>query len=92
MAKPDEPYRLVEVESYLPTATSGLHGEVHIRPCTGQDYPDNMHVECSKKLSRDYPVGTRFRITAKLADREGGSVFLYSHYSWKYEALEKPRS
>jgi len=92
MAKPDEPYQLVEVESYIPAAISGLHGKVHIRPCKGQDYPGTMHVECSKKLSRDYPVGTRFRITAKLTDREGGSEFLYSHYSWKYEVLENAGS
>ena len=90
MAKPNESYQLVEVKSYRPTSTSGLHGKVHIRPCDDQGYPVSMHVECSKKLSKDYPVGTRFRIRAKLTDREDGGEFLYSYYGWNYEVLEKP--
>jgi hypothetical protein len=88
MAKPNEPYMIVEVESFLPENASGLHGKVHIRPCEGDGKYRDMHVECSKGLSRDYPVGTRFRIRAKLTDREGGSDYLYSHYSWKYEVLD----
>lgn len=85
MAKSDEPYEYVIVESYEPDRAGGLHGRVHIRPCPGQGYSTEMHVECSKKLSRDYSVGTRFRIRAKLTDREGGGEFLYSHYRWRYE-------
>jgi hypothetical protein len=90
MAKPFEPYQMVDVESYQPSSTSGLHGGVHIRPLPGQGFPTNMHVECSKRLSREYPVGTRFRIQAKLTDREGGGEFLYSYFGWKYEVLSKP--
>lgn len=89
MAKPNEPYQMIEVESYRPKSTIGLHGKVHIRPCAGQGYPENMHVECSKALSRDYPVGSRFRIKAKLTDREGGGEFLYSYHGWKFELLSK---
>ena len=88
MPKPNEPYVLVEVESYCPTKTSGLHGKVHIRPCVGQGYPQSMHVECAKKLTEDYPVGTRFRIRAKLTDREGGGEYLYSYFGWRYEVLD----
>ena len=87
MAKPFEPYQLVEVESYLPAETGGLHGKVHSRPCEGQGLPRNMHVECSKSLSKNYPVGTRFRIQAKLTDREDGGEFLYSYFGWSYEVL-----
>ncbi len=88
MAKPNEPYQLIEVESYRPASTSGFRGGVHIRPCSDQGYPQNMHVECSKKLSRDYPLGSRFRIKAKLTDREGAGDFLYSYHGWKYEVLD----
>lgn len=88
MAKPDEPYQMVKVESYRPAQTSGLHGAVHIRPCAGQDLPTTLHVECSKALSRDYPVGTVFRIRAKRTDREGSGEYLYSHHSWQYEVIE----
>jgi hypothetical protein len=82
MAKPDEQYRQILVESYRPASTSGLHGAIHIRPLPGQGLALNLQVECSKKLSRDYPVGTRFSIRAKLTDREGMGAYLYSYFRW----------
>jgi len=88
MAKLNEPYRMVVVESFKPLATSGLHGEVHIRPVAGQGIPTTLHVECSKKLPRDYPVGTKFRIQAKLTDRDGGGEYLYSYFRWPVEVLK----
>jgi len=87
MAKSEEPYKIVDVESYRASRTSGLHGAIHIRPCGGQGLPTGLHVECSKKLITDYPVGSVFRIRAKLTDREGGGEYLYSHYSWAYEVV-----
>ncbi|MBK1621087.1 hypothetical protein CKO42_22215 [Lamprobacter modestohalophilus] len=89
MAKPDEPYQMVLVESYLPERTSGLHGKVHIRPCPGQALLTTLRVECSKRLSKNYPVGTKFRIKTKLTDLEGGGEFLYSYFDWKYEVIER---
>lgn len=83
----DNPYELIEVESYVPESTSGLHGKVHIRPVDGSGYPTDLKVECSKKLSNDYPVGTRFRIPVKLTDRKDGGEYLYSSYKWKFEVL-----
>jgi hypothetical protein len=88
MAKPNEPYVMVDVESYLPDRTGGLHGKVHIRPCSGQGYPATMQVECAKELTTKYPVGTRFRLRAKLTDREGSGEFLYSYHGWKFEVLK----
>lgn len=87
MAKPDAPYRIVIVERYVPSSTSGLHGDVHIRPVAGQGVPTTLHVECSRKLTRNYPVGTKFRIQAKLTDREGGGEYLYSYFRWPVEVL-----
>lgn len=90
MAKPDEPYKEVIVESFR-ISGSGLHGDVHIRPIAGQGYVRGIRVECYKKLSKDYPVGTRFKIRAKLTDKEGGSEFLYSYFGRKFEVLTKPQ-
>ena len=87
MAKPREPYRSVIVESYRSTVTAGLHGDIHVRPIAGQGLPVSLHVECSKRLTSDYPVGTRFRLMAKLTDRGGGGEFLYSYHGWKAEVL-----
>jgi hypothetical protein len=86
MAKAKEPYRYVVVESYRESG-SGLHGDVHIRPVTAEGLPPGLRVECSKNLSRDYPVGTKFRIKAKLTDREDDGEFLYSYFGWKFEVL-----
>lgn len=87
MAQPN-PYEYVIVESYRPASTAGLHGPIHVRPASGEKYPQTLHVECSKSLVRNYPVGTRFRIRAKLTDLKGGGQFLYSYFGWKYEVID----
>lgn len=90
MARPKEKYALLIVESYRPLSTAGLHGEIHIRPVKGQEpYTQDMQVQCSKKLSdlSVYPLGTKFRIRAKINDREGGNPFLSSHYSWPFDVV-----
>lgn len=84
----DNPYEMVFVESYIPDNSSGKHGKVHIRPVPGGKYSPSIAVECSKKLSRDYPVGTKFALQVKLTDREGGGEYLYSSYRWRYEVLK----
>lgn len=90
MALPFEPYQLVLVESYQPESTAGLHGKIHIRPVPGHGF-DGMHVECSKALSKNYPPGTRFRLKAKLTDREGGGQYLYSYHGWHVDVLGQGR-
>jgi hypothetical protein len=92
MAKPDEPYRQVLVESFRPASTSGLHGKIHVRPLPGQEgIPPTLQVECSKELSTKYPVGTQFELTAKLTDREGGGEYIYSSFRWAYKVLVIPK-
>jgi hypothetical protein len=87
VGKPNEPTVRIMVESYQPDNTAGKHGPVHIRPVEGQGYATTMDVRCSKVLSRDYPVGTRFWIRAKLTDREGGGEFLSSYHGWPHEVV-----
>lgn len=80
-------YKEIIVESFRPTSTSGLHGELHMRPTPGQFYPQSLKVECSKRLTRDYPVGTRFKIRVKLTDRGGEGEYLYSYFGWPVEVV-----
>lgn len=81
-------YQYIIVESFYPESTAGRHGPVHIRPIPGQDpFLPEMYVECSKELSNDYPVGTKFRIKAKITNRLGGPPFVYSSFQWAYEVL-----
>ncbi len=83
----DNPYYYIIVESYVVSKGSGLRGDVHIRPVQGEKFSQSLHVECTKAMTKNYPVGTRFRIKVKLTDRENQGEYLYSHYSWKYEVV-----
>lgn len=88
MMKPEESYQMIVVESFTPQSTSGLHGDIHIRPTAGQGVPTTLYVECSKELSKNFPVGTKFRIRAKLTDRKGGGEYLYSSFRWAFEVIK----
>ena len=47
---------------------SGQRGSIHIKPLPNQEpYSESMFVQCSKVLSTDFPVGTKFKIKAKAA-------------------------
>ena len=76
MAREAWAYRDVAVESAIDPRT----GRVRIRPVSGQAYATSLRVQCSRLLSdpERYPVGTRFLISAKLTDRQGGAPFLYA--------------
>lgn len=84
MAKLDEDYVFVEVETYYASG-SGLHGSIHVRPVAGEVFPQTMRVECSRSLRTE--AGKRFRMRVKLTDREGEGAYLYSSFRWPVEAL-----
>jgi hypothetical protein len=48
-----------------------------------------MRVECSSKMRDNYPPGTVFIVQAQISDREGGTPFLYTHYNWPYEIVDR---
>ena len=84
----EEDYNYIVVESFIPDDLSGKHGKVHIRPVEDQGvFKKEYFVQCSKVLSEDYPVGTKFRIRAKLTNMQG-TLFISSHYTWAYEVLD----
>jgi hypothetical protein len=69
-------YRQIAVQSCL------IGNDVQIRPIAGQAFSTTLSVQCARRL-RDpgrYPVGTRFLLTAKLTDRQGGTPFLYAYH------------
>lgn len=89
MAKPDERTVRVRVESYRAQHTGGMHGDIHVRPVAGQGYATTLNVRCPREMKRNYPVGTRFWIQARLTEREGGTEFLSTHHSWPWEVIGK---
>ena len=69
---------------------NGQRGDIHVRPLPGQDpFTPYMFVECPNAMKYNYPVGTRFRIKAKITDKEGGTPFAYMHYTWPFEVLDE---
>jgi hypothetical protein len=86
MGKPEEPYYTIIVETYS-VSGSGLHGDIHVRPAKGEQFPQTMHVRFPRAIRRGYPIGTRFRVYAKLTDRAGGNPFLHTNHAWDYEVL-----
>lgn len=87
MASPTA-YHLVLVESFCPASTSGRHGKTHIRPIAGQPlFPQQLYVQCSRTLINNYPVGTKFRIRAKLSLMQG-TPYISSYHKWPYELVE----
>lgn len=78
-------YQQIVVESYRHTGGGSAHS-IRCRPIAGQGLPTNLNVECSSVMRNSHPVGTRFRIQAKVTDREG-TPFVYTHHNWPWEVV-----
>lgn len=76
MARDAWAYRELVVESALDPRS----GKPRIRPVSGQAFATDMRVQCSRGLldTARYPVGTRFLLSARITDRQGGEPFLYA--------------
>ena len=57
-------------------------GALRIQPMAGQAFAPTLPVHCSRRLAdpAPYPAGTRFLLSAKLTDRQGGPPFLYAYH------------
>ncbi|MEC9344033.1 MAG: hypothetical protein VYD64_09325 [Pseudomonadota bacterium] len=88
MSKPWEEYEELVVETYF-AVKSGKTSRIHVRPVSGQAYSTDADVECSRSMRLLAPIGSKFKVYAKLTDREGGKDFLYSHHSWPLELIER---
>lgn len=83
MAKPEEPYVELIVETYYESG-SGLHGNIHVRPAAGQPFPQHLRVRFPRSVRYAHKVPTRFRVAGKLSDREGGNEFIHTNHAWGY--------
>lgn len=86
MAKPMEPYVECVVETYYESG-SGLHGDIHVRPSKNQPFPQHLRVRFPRSVREANDVPTRFRVMAKLSDREGGNEFIHTNHAWGYHKL-----
>jgi hypothetical protein len=78
MARDIYAYREVAVESVLDERS----GALRIRPMAGQAFAPSLSVQCARRMVDPalYPAGTRFLLSAKLTDRQGGTPFLYAYH------------
>ena len=85
MARDSYAYREVAVESALDARS----GTLRIRPMAGQAFAPTLAVHCSHKLldTALYPAGTRFLLSAKLTDRQGGEPYLYAWHGDPIQVL-----
>ena len=88
MTLPDD-HEPVEIESFEISEEPGGTG-VGLRPVHGQKFPASLHLEGNRSLARDYPVGTRFRVQAKLMKRANGAEYLFSSWQWDVKIIAKP--
>ena len=89
MARESWLYREVAVESVLDART----GRLRIRPVPGQAYSSSLRVQCARLLSdpEHYPAGTRFLLSAKMTDRQGGQPFLYAWHGDPVDVMSAAR-
>ncbi len=80
MAKRNNDYHEIVVHSVMGKDSQG-RPKRQIRPIKGQVFDSGLNVECSMKLIENYPLGTRFRLRAKIAEVRG-TQFLYSYFGW----------
>ncbi|WP_201549694.1 hypothetical protein [Psychrobacter fjordensis] len=80
-------YREVIIETYE-NIKGGSSKRIRARPIEGQGLDTNMNVECSLKMRKPHPVGTKFLLQAKVTEKEGGKPFLYAHYDARYTLIK----
>ncbi len=75
------------VESFR-SHESGHRYSVEVRPIAGQVFPTSLLVECPMPMRTDYPVGTVFRICAKMKDTPFLRRHLYTYRYWPFDVVQ----
>ena len=63
------------VETFL-NAGEPSAASYRVRPVPGQAFPVSMRVQCSKAMRHAHPLGTKFKISVNVIQREQGGNFL----------------
>ena len=70
-------YRKIIVETYKYSG-GGSSSSIRARPVSGQGLDTSMNVECSSKMRKNSPIGSIIMLDAKVTDREGGAIFIFT--------------
>jgi hypothetical protein len=80
-------YHFIIVETYTNLDAKRGKDSVRVRPISGQTlFPIHLNVECSRAIREKYPIGTQFRIKAKLSVMKG-KTYVYSSHNWPYQII-----
>lgn len=81
-------YRTVAIEICENRGAS--NADYRCRPLPGQGVPVIMKVECSRPMRREMVASRKVAILkCQVIDKEGGTEFLYSHFSWPYKLVSR---
>jgi hypothetical protein len=97
-------YHVLWFESFRLSTISGHKYPIQLRLVAGQKVPKEIGLECnrrkidpfdlltecSKNYFYKYPAGTKFKLKAKLTDRQGCGMFFYSYFGWAPYETVKP--
>lgn len=78
-------YRYVVIETYQSHGEFSRHS-IRARPLPGQGLPTSMKVECSASMRERHPVGTKFKVWAKIKATDD-APHLYTSWQWAYEVF-----
>ena len=78
-------YFYVIIETYMSHGEFSRHS-IRARPMPGQGFSTALKVECSSSMRERYPIGTKFKVRAKIKDT-ADAPHLYTSWQWKYEVL-----
>ena len=80
----DRNYHYVIIETFLHKGGASKHS-IRARPLSGQGFATSMHVECSSTMREGHPIGTLFKIQAKVKDTM--QQHLYSSWQWAFDVV-----
>jgi hypothetical protein len=84
---PRDGYEIIIVETCRGPAR-GHHGEIRVQNVPDEIFPEVMLVRFPKKVREAHPIGTRFRVYARLVPNESGETpFLHTNHAWEFEVL-----
>lgn len=73
------------IETFRHTGGSSKHS-IRARPLPGQSLSTSMRVECSSSMREGHPLGTLFKVRAKIKDTIQ-EPHLYTSWQWTYEIV-----
>lgn len=78
-------YRYVIIETFWHSGGGSKHS-IRARPLLGQGLSTTMQVECSSSMRNMHPLGTKFKVLAKIKNTNL-TPHLYTSWQWKYDVV-----